>query len=374
MAPSTPLPLSPPTHLLQLVSDLAPDDAVGQQVLWLDQLGKSQGWTTQIRACRTRGQFANAPLPLPAPGTPLPPLPDNTLVVLHHSIGSDAAQLFLTRPGRHHAVIYHNVTPPALLAGMPRLAALAHWGLRQLPAVVRAADLVIGCSRFNLREVDDIGAPRTEVVWLAPPPDRLALLRQVAQSRMQALRPPDPLRPRLLAVGRIVSSKNFPASIHALAELVRRVPGCEPQLRIIGSVQEPDLAASLVHLTKSLGLPPTALTLPGAVNGTQLAEQLAWADVLLQPSLHEGFGMPPVEALHAGVPVVGSASGALPEILGGVCHLIENAEPRATAAAIHQLLTDTEARDQQITRQFQHGEGHFTPDRQAQRMVELLGF
>jgi glycosyltransferase involved in cell wall biosynthesis len=66
----------------------------------------------------------------------------------------------------------------------------------------------------------------------------------------------------------------------------------------------------------------------------------AGARVLVQPSFEEGFGMPVVEAMAIGVPVVAANRGALPEVLGDAGLLVDPARPSEIAAAIDRLLTD----------------------------------
>jgi alpha-1,3-rhamnosyl/mannosyltransferase len=64
------------------------------------------------------------------------------------------------------------------------------------------------------------------------------------------------------------------------------------------------------------------------------------ARLLVQPSFDEGFGMPVLEAMTLGVPVVASDRGALPEVLGDAGPLVDPDEPSALAAAIERILDD----------------------------------
>jgi glycosyltransferase involved in cell wall biosynthesis len=67
---------------------------------------------------------------------------------------------------------------------------------------------------------------------------------------------------------------------------------------------------------------------------------LAGAAVFVYPSRYEGFGLPPLEAMACGVPVVATAAGSLPEVLGDAALLVPVGDPPALAAAIDRVLTD----------------------------------
>jgi glycosyltransferase involved in cell wall biosynthesis len=68
------------------------------------------------------------------------------------------------------------------------------------------------------------------------------------------------------------------------------------------------------------------------------------ADLLLMPSLHEGFGLPALEAMACGTPVIASNQGSLPEVVGEAGLLVEPTEVEQIAAAAERLLTDAELR------------------------------
>src|SRR5262249_48910592 len=68
------------------------------------------------------------------------------------------------------------------------------------------------------------------------------------------------------------------------------------------------------------------------------------ATLLVQPSLAEGFGLPPLEAMACGTPVLASDAGSLPEVLGDAAVLLPPTDPGAWAAEITRLLTDEATR------------------------------
>ena len=78
----------------------------------------------------------------------------------------------------------------------------------------------------------------------------------------------------------------------------------------------------------------------GYVTNAQRADLLAGASVLAYPSLYEGFGHPPFEAMAAGVPVVTTRAGALPEAVGDAALLVDPTDVDALADALGRVLDD----------------------------------
>ena len=69
------------------------------------------------------------------------------------------------------------------------------------------------------------------------------------------------------------------------------------------------------------------------------------AEMVLYPSFYEGFGLPPLEAMACGTPVIASNGGALPEVVGSGGILLPPNEPGMWASAIHTLLTNNAYRE-----------------------------
>jgi glycosyltransferase involved in cell wall biosynthesis len=88
----------------------------------------------------------------------------------------------------------------------------------------------------------------------------------------------------------------------------------------------------------------------GYVEDDRLRSVLAGASVLAYPSVYEGFGFPPLEAMAIGVPVVATAVGAIPEVVGDGALLIPPGDRDALAGALTDVLADEDLRDRLIER------------------------
>jgi glycosyltransferase involved in cell wall biosynthesis len=86
----------------------------------------------------------------------------------------------------------------------------------------------------------------------------------------------------------------------------------------------------------------------GRVDDAALADLYATADLLLYPSLMEGFGFPVVEAMAAGCPVVSTTAGSIPELAGSAAILVEPGDRAGLLDAVHRVLADGGLRERLI--------------------------
>jgi alpha-1,3-rhamnosyl/mannosyltransferase len=97
---------------------------------------------------------------------------------------------------------------------------------------------------------------------------------------------------------------------------------------------------------RELGL-EAAVSLPGVIASEDLPALYAGASLFVFPSLHEGFGFPPLEAMASGVPVIASRAASLPEIVGSAALLVDPQQTESLADALLVMITD-EARRQDL--------------------------
>jgi glycosyltransferase involved in cell wall biosynthesis len=94
--------------------------------------------------------------------------------------------------------------------------------------------------------------------------------------------------------------------------------------------------------------------------------------VLAYPSFYEGFGFPPLQAMAAGIPVVATRAGSLPEILADGATLVEAGDPDALAGALDQVLGD-DLRRQELIRRGAARAVFFSWDRCGTGLSQLYG-
>lgn len=150
----------------------------------------------------------------------------------------------------------------------------------------------------------------------------------------------------VLYAGNIKPHKNVDRLIEAFASVRDRVPG-ELKLLIIGD--EISKYQNLRRLVHRLQLHQHVRFL-GFVPEATLAALYRMAAVFVFPSLCEGFGLPPLEAMAGGAPVVTSNVSSLPEVVGTAALLIDPMDSAAIASAVVRVLTDDDLRATLIRR------------------------
>jgi glycosyltransferase involved in cell wall biosynthesis len=147
--------------------------------------------------------------------------------------------------------------------------------------------------------------------------------------------------------------KNTPALLKALAQLQSRV--ADATLVRIGAPLYPD-EAELAH---KLGISSSIRQIGMVCDDRILAEWYSASDVLVFPSLWEGFGWPPLESMACGTPVVASNIPAISEVVGDAGVLVSSEDPSEMAHAVERVLMDP-AWSCSLRRKGLERAGHFT--------------
>lgn len=142
----------------------------------------------------------------------------------------------------------------------------------------------------------------------------------------------------LLYTGGIDPRKNIEGMIAAFAMLPRSLRG-DYQLVVVCSVQEHD-RRRLTELARCRGLRGSDVIFTGFVPDDDLITLYNLCALFVFPSLYEGFGLPPLEAMSCGAPVIASNTSSLPEVVGWEKALFDPKEPEAISEKIREALTD----------------------------------
>ena len=207
---------------------------------------------------------------------------------------------------------------------------------------IRNAKLIIAISENTAEDVHRVlGIPRERIVVTPLGVDgrfhSAALASSESELRVRYGIPEG--RPIILYVGGIDQRKNYRALVETLSKLLREGGGPKPVLVMAGKIQNDRQFPKLQTLVASNGVEDSVIT-PGFVPDEDLLQLYAISSVFFFPSLYEGFGLPPLEAMAAGLPVVSSNTSCMPEILGDAAVGIDPLDTEAAAREIYGLLTD----------------------------------
>jgi glycosyltransferase involved in cell wall biosynthesis len=208
----------------------------------------------------------------------------------------------------------------------------------QVGPAARNADRIIAVSECTRRDlVDLVGAPskRIEVVYEAAD----ARYRPLGEPEVDARGDvPDEY---LLFVGTREPRKNLARLLEAYAALVARAPAAPPLL-VAG--RRGWLADDLEARADGLGLGERVRWL-GGVTPDELVRLYNLATALVFPSLYEGFGLPALEAMACGLPVVASTGGSLPEVVGEAGLLVDPFDVDGLSRAMERVWREPGLRD-----------------------------
>lgn len=169
-----------------------------------------------------------------------------------------------------------------------------------------------------------------------------------------------------VAVGTLIPRKNYPNLIKALIILHKTHP--EYQLMIVGGKgwQEQEIHDLIKqnYLSKKVHL-------LGYLSTTAIRNLYNLAEALVFPSFYEGFGIPPLEAMKSGCPVIASYTSSIPEVVGDAALLINPESPEEIAASMKKLIEDEELSESLRNKGLAQGQ-KFSWERSAEKLLEII--
>ena len=203
--------------------------------------------------------------------------------------------------------------------------------IRLMAAGLNQADAIITISEFSRRELSRlVGLDRRRIFVAYPGVDR-AVFRPGREKRDLNT---------VLYVGSEQPRKNTGVLLEAFAMAKRRRPGLK--LLKVGVPQWRTGRGDFLAKARELGVQDSISFVEGVSEG-RLASIYRSAGVLVFPSTYEGFGLPPLEAMACGLPVVCSSAASLPEVVGNAAITHKPADADAFAAGILEVLCDKRA-------------------------------
>lgn len=233
---------------------------------------------------------------------------------------------------------------------------------------LKSAAAVITDSETSKKDIVrflDIPQDRIYVVHLAAGKEFIKLKRE--NKKAEIIKKYNLPESFVLYVGDVNYNKNVPGLVRAFARLVNGL-----KLVLVGEAfrnkQLPETKI-ILQLIEELGIENKVLT-PGFVPPEDLAYLYNLASVYCQPSFYEGFGLPILEAMSCGCPVVAAKTQALVEINEGACLFVEPKNPEAIAQGLSTVLQDNKLKKQLIKGRLQHVK-KFSWDNTAKKTLKI---
>lgn len=329
----------------QLVAGFAGGDAISNEARLFQKMFTGWGFQSDIY-CETRRVLPELRKHAIDLQHCLSNLQPQDILLLHLSMGSEVNEVF-RRANCRKVLLYHNITPSSFFTLVnPTTAALLDRGMTQAASLAGVARLNLADSEFNASEMRSMGYRDVRVFPLA-----LDLQEhRRAPDRSVTSRFNDG-KVNILFVGRCVPNKKIEDLITAFAYFQKYL---EPQSRLlhVGSCAGAERYKHLLMArVRELDLKNVVFT--GAVDQNALDTLYSISHVFLCMSEHEGFCIPLLEAMHAGIPVLAYSAAAIPETLDTAGILFTEKNYPLISETIRRVVSDTELRQAVISRQFE---------------------
>jgi glycosyltransferase involved in cell wall biosynthesis len=267
----------------------------------------------------------------------------------------------MLRPPVRQVVTVHDILPLRFPAVYPRL---QYYWRHVVPRILAASSGIIAISEATVRGIHEHFPAVTTPTWVVPNWYLQDNFYPRGHAEVEAVRRRHCRGPYLLAVGETRPYKNIRRLIEALGLLDRS----DLVLLIVGHINRRD--PGIVELPERLGIGGRVRFLSG-VSDEDLASLYTGCEAFVFPSLYEGFGLPPLEAMACGAPVVASSATAIPEVCGNAATYFDPMSVESMAMAIDSVLGSTEVRCR-LGRAGLHRANTFTRERAVRSIAEVL--
>jgi glycosyltransferase involved in cell wall biosynthesis len=237
---------------------------------------------------------------------------------------------------------------------------------RRLPLMLRAARLVITPTESVRREVCEHLHLRPERVFAVPEAARAVFRPMTPAKTLDARKRLGVEEDFLLFVGTIEPRKNLPILLEAYAELLR---SAYTRARLVIAGQRGWLTGELFERLGESGLADRVI-FTGYLTDEELCALYSSCSAFVYPSLYEGFGLPPLEAMACGAPVIASRIASLSEVCGEAAIYFEPRDASRLAEQMSKLLFDEKERGR-LALEGRKRAAEFSWERAARRTLEV---
>lgn len=328
--------------IIQFLPTLAYGDAIGNETFALRDYIKKLGYETEIYAESVLPPLDQKEAHLTKK---MPRLGDDDIAIYHLSTGTELTYQFAQLKCKK-VVIYHNITPPYFFKEYnDTICRINEWGMEGVRFLADKVDYCIADSDYNRQELIDAGY-RCPIEVM---PILISFADYEKEADREIISQYQDGRTNILFTGRIVPNKNFEGVIKAFT-YYKKLYDRNARLFLIGNTQNaPKYYEMLKKYMEKLKVADVYFT--GHIRFSQILAYFQIADIFLCLSQHEGFCVPLAEAMYFDIPIVATATSAIPYTLGGSGVLMKDSSPLCVAGMMNRLMKSETLREKVLYNQ-----------------------
>lgn len=313
----------------QFHSGVAVGDAITNQMLLIKRILRENGYGSEIFAEHIPDELTGEIKPIASYHGDA-----EGVLFVHHSMGFDCFEDIVALPDKK-VLIYHNITPEKFFTDSG-IIEYVRLGLHQVEQYKEYVEYVIADSNYNRQELIDHGYDcNIDVMPVQVSLDRFDELKENTQIIEDYKNTKN-----FIFVGRVVGNKRQDDVIKSFA-VYNRYYNEKSKLFLIGDTGMKDYVSALERLAERLDIAEHVI-ITGKVSEEELKSYYKIADFFVCMSEHEGFGVPLLEAMKMGVPVIAYRSSAVPETMGGAGIVVTEKNYAYIGTLFHELSEDAQ--------------------------------
>lgn len=323
----------------QFHSGTAFGDAITNQMLLIQKLLVEEGYESNIYAEYIPTELKKKILPIEKYESN-----EDNILLVHHSMGFDGFDNIVSLKDKK-VLIYHNITPECFFED-EHTKKYIRKGLKQAKEYRKYVVYAVAASNYNRKDLVQMGYHNVDVM-----PVQISLDRFEKCSSDLKIKEELKGTKNILFVGRVVKNKRQDDVVRAFG-VYAKYYNSNTKLCIVGDDGNENYVNLLRRIAKEFGV-EDKVCIPGKVSEEALKAYYESADVFLCMSEHEGFGVPLLEAMKMGVPVVAYASSAIPETMDRAGILVDEKNYALLGSLLNELIENRELHQKIVQKQYE---------------------
>ena len=322
----------------QFHSGSAMGDAITNQMLFIQDILRKEGYESEIYVEHIGEGLGNRLKKISSYKGQ-----EDAILLVHHSMGFDCFEKIIGLPDKK-VLIYHNITPERFFED-EGIKKYIRKGLAQLKEYKNHVVYSIAASNYNRKDMIRQGYDKVDVMPVQVSLNRFDNLEDVKEIKEKYQNGTN-----ILFVGRVVPNKCQDDLIKCFS-LYANYFNANSRLFLAGDLGMEGYVNQLKELCRERNVEDKVFFL-GKVSERELKTYYELADIFLCMSEHEGFGVPLLEAMKMGVPVIAYGSSAIPETMSGAGVLLTQKNYTVAAGLMNEMISDKSLYESIRTKQF----------------------